>query len=86
MTTLDQLIAQKQDELARLKQKKQKAETAEKVVIGGMILAVARKEPSFAKQLLIMINNEVNRESDKKRLEGIIQELKELANKDQASS
>lgn len=78
MATLEQQIAQKQDELARLKEKAQKQENAQKIVIGGMVLAVARKNPQFAQNLLSMIEREVNRDTDKKRLESVINELREV--------
>lgn len=78
MATLEQQIAQKQDELARLKEKAQKQENAQKIVIGGMVLSVARKNPQFAQNLLSMIDREVNRDTDKKRLESVIGELQEF--------
>lgn len=75
MATLEQQIAQKQDELARLKAKARKLENGEKIILGGMVLSIARKNPQYAKQLLEYINTEVNRESDKNRLRNIIAEL-----------
>lgn len=81
MATLEQQIAQKQDELARLKEKAQKQENAQKIVLGGMVLAVARKNPQFAQSLLAMIDKEVNRDTDKKRLTNIIVELQKFINK-----
>lgn len=81
MATLEQQIAQKQDELARLKEKAQKQENAQKIVLGGMVLAVARKNPQFAQSLLAMIDKEVNRDTDKKRLTNIIIELQKFINK-----
>ena len=75
MATLEQQIAQKQDELARLKAKARKLENGEKIILGGMVLSIARKNPQYAKQLLEYINTEVNRESDKNRLRNIITEL-----------
>ncbi len=41
-----------------------------------MVLSVARKNPQFAQNLLNMINQEVNCDTDKKRLESIINEFK----------
>ncbi|OBX82788.1 hypothetical protein [Faucicola atlantae] len=78
MATLEQQIAQKQDELARLKEKAQKQENAQKIVIGGMVLSVARKNPQFAQNLLSMIDREVNRDTDKKRLESVISDLQQV--------
>ena len=83
MATLEQQIAQKQDELARLKEKAQKQENAQKIVLGGMLLSVARKNNDVARMVLDMINKEVNRDTDKKRLENIIDELKGIVSDNQ---
>lgn len=83
MATLEQQIAQKQDELNRLKEKAKTLENGQKIVLGGMVLSVARKNPQFARQLLSMIGSEINRDTDKKRLENIIDELKAVVNENQ---
>lgn len=83
MATLEQQIAQKQDELARLKEKAQKQENAQKIVLGGMLLSVARKNNDVAKMVLNMINKEINRDTDKKRLESVVSELQGLVNQSQ---
>ena len=44
-----------------------------------MVLSVARKDKNFASQLLSMINTEINRDTDKKRLQGIINDLKNIS-------
>ena len=81
MATLEQQIAQKQDELARLKEKAQKQENAQKIVLGGMLLSVARKNNDVARMVLDMINKEVNRDTDKKRLMNVINELQQFISK-----
>ena len=81
MATLEQQIAQKQDELNRLKEKAQKQENAQKIVLGGMLLSVARKNNDVARMVLDMISKEVNRDTDKKRLESVIIELQEVVTK-----
>lgn len=81
MATLEQQIAEQQDRLARLKEKAQKQENAQKIVLGGMVLSVARNNPQFAQNLLSMINREVNRDTDKKRLESIVIELQQVISK-----
>lgn len=78
MTTLEQQIEQKKDELKRLQEKKHNIETSEKVVIGGMMLSMARKNPQMAQNVLNWIATEVNRDTDKKRLENVISELKKV--------
>ena len=75
MPTIEQKIARKQDELNRLKTKQRKLETAQKVVIGGMILSLAKNDPDRARQLLIDIDNNITRKTDLDRLESVIDDL-----------
>lgn len=75
MPTIEQKIARKQDELNRLKTKQRKLDTAQKVVIGGMILSLAKNDPDRARQLLIDIDSNITRKTDLDRLEGVIDEL-----------
>lgn len=76
MATLEQQLAEAEAEarLARLKEKAKKADTAEKVVIGGMMLAYARKNPNNAKRLLDIMQSEL-REQDLKRVQRAVSEL-----------
>lgn len=69
MFTPEQEQAQLDDQLARLKTKNRKLETGQKIIIGGMMLSLAEKNPAIAKQLKIWINEEVTRKIDIKRLE-----------------
>lgn len=69
MITPEQKQARLDDQLARLKTKNRKLETGQKIIIGGMMLSLAEKNPAIAKQLKIWINEEVTRDIDKKRLE-----------------
>lgn len=69
MITAEQKQARLDDQLARLKTKNRKLETGQKIIIGGMMLSLAEKNPSIAKQLKIWIDEEVTRDIDKKRLE-----------------
>lgn len=68
MATLKQQLAEAEAKVARLKEK------AEKVVIGGMMLTYARKNPNNAKRLLELIQTEL-REQDLKRVQRAIDEL-----------
>ena len=52
MADLEQQLAQLEQKTARLKDRIKRQDTAEKVVIGGMMLAYARKSPANAKRLL----------------------------------
>ena len=81
MATVEQKIAQKEAELARLKQKKRKLENGQKIIIGGMMLTMAKDNPTVSKKLLDWINEHVDRKSDLSRLEGVIEELKTTATK-----
>ena len=74
MATLEQQLAEAEAKVARLKEKAKKQDTAEKVVIGGMMLAYARKNPNNAKRLLDIMQNEL-REQDLKRVQRAVSEL-----------
>ena len=47
--TLEQKIARKEQEVAKLKEQARKLETGQKIVLGGVILAEAKKHPQVAK-------------------------------------
>ena len=76
MATIEQKIAQKEAELARLKAKSRKLETGQKILIGGMMLSLARNDADIAKLLLDKIRNEIVKDADKKRVESVVIELK----------
>lgn len=71
MVTPEQKQAQLEDQLARLKTKNRKLETGQKIIIGGMMLSLADKNPAIATQLKKWINEEVTRKIDKERLKTI---------------
>lgn len=71
MITPEQTQARLDDKLARLKAKNRKLETGQKIIIGGMMLSLAEKNPAIAAQLKKWINEEVTRPIDIKRLEAI---------------
>jgi len=76
MPTIEQKIARKQDELNRLKTKQRKLETGQKVIIGGMMLSLAKEDPHVAQQLLKWIEGNITRKTDLDRLEDVITELR----------
>lgn len=82
--TLEQQIAKKEKDLALLKEKMRKAENGQKIIIGGMMLSIAKKDPIAAQRLLTLINEKVTRKTDISRLESVIIELEEVAKKPQA--
>ena len=76
MPTIEQKIARKQDELNRLKTRQRKLETGQKVIIGGMMLSLAKDDPQIAEQLLNLIGKYITRKTDLDRLEDVITELR----------
>ena len=81
MITLEQKIAQKEDELNRLKEQSRKLENGQKIITGGMMLSIARKDTQRAKTLLEDINREVTKKADLDRMRGVIDELKAIISK-----
>lgn len=77
--TLEQKIAQKEDEIARLKEQARKKENGQKIVIGGLMLSVAKNDSRVAKQLLELIESKVTRKTDLKRLDNVIDDLRKKA-------
>ncbi|MGO2403618.1 hypothetical protein [Psychrobacter sp. PG1] len=81
MATLEQKIAQKEDELARLKAQSRKLENGQKIIIGGMVLSLARNNPQRAKTLLEDIKSQVIKKTDLERMQPIIDELTAIVDK-----
>lgn len=85
MATLEQQLAEAEAKVARLKEKAKKQDTAEKVVIGGMMLAYARKNPNNAKRLLELMETEL-REQDLKRVQRAVSELNLIVGNEQIAN
>lgn len=85
MATLEQQLAEAEAKVARLKEKAKKQDTAEKVVIGGMMLAYARKNPNNAKRLLELMQTEL-REQDLKRVQRAVSELNLIMENEQIAN
>lgn len=73
--TAEQLKAREQDRLARADTKAKSLQNGQKIIVGGMVLAMARKDAGLSRFLLAAIKQEVTRENDIKRLDDIILEL-----------
>ncbi|MCO2575769.1 hypothetical protein FA325_32380 [Pseudomonas aeruginosa] len=73
--TIDQKIAQKEAELARLREKSRALENGQKIILGGMLLAEARKDPKVRQWVIDMAKATVKRDVDQKRLEPLLAEL-----------
>jgi hypothetical protein len=78
--TIDQKIAQKEAELARLRSKGRSLENGQKIILGGMVLAEAKKDPKIRQWLLEMTKLTVKREVDIKRLTPLLEELAAMEN------
>lgn len=82
MITLEQKIAQAEDEVARLKAKKRATDNGQKIIMGGMVLSLAKDNYDLARFLLDNIKTEITRKADLKRLESVITGLEKVVNED----
>lgn len=82
MITLEQKIAQAEDEVARLKAKRQATDNGQKIIMGGMVLSLAKDNYDLARFLLDNVKTEITRKADLKRLESVITGLEKVVNKD----
>lgn len=78
MKTTAQLIAEREADLARLKAKDTQLANGQKIILGGMLLSLAKKDSDLASKVLGWIGDNVKRKEDKKRLEPVIAELEEI--------
>ena len=81
MNTIEQKIARKEAELSRLKEQSRKLENGQKIITGGMMLSIARKDTQRAKTLLEDIEREVTKKADLDRMKSVIDELKAIISK-----
>ena len=77
MLTIEQKLARNEAERKRLMAKKNSLETGQKVIIGGMLLSLARNNVGIAKFLIDNANEHVTRPADVKRIEPLLEELKQ---------
>jgi hypothetical protein len=77
--TIEQKIAQKEAELARLRTQSRKLETGQKIVLGGMLLNAARRDSKMREWLLREVEESIKREVDQKRLAPVLEELQALS-------
>lgn len=77
--TIEQKIAQKEAELARLRGQSRALENGQKIILGGMLLAEARKDAKIRQWLLDMAKATVKRDVDQKRLAPLLAELEAQA-------
>jgi hypothetical protein len=74
--TIDQEIEDLEKKLALKRQTQRKAETNQKIIIGGMMLALAEHDPAAKKRLVELLEKNVTRPADVKRIEPLLAALK----------
>ena len=79
VTPQSQTVAKKMAEIARLKQLENKAQTAIKVLIGGAVLSYASRNSNFAKTLVEILDKNVTRDNDLKRINATLDNLRKKA-------
>ena len=76
MATIEQQIAQKEDELARLRKKSRNLANGQKIILGGMLIHAAGKDAKIRSWLLEEAEESITREADKKRLAPLLDALR----------
>ena len=74
--TIDQEIEDLEKKLALKRQTQRKAETNQKIIIGGMMLALAEHDPAAKKRLVELLEKNVTRPADVKRIDPLLATLK----------
>ena len=74
----EQKAARLQDKLARLRTKNRGLETGQKIILGGMLLAEAQRQPLVRQWVLKLAESTVKREVDRKRLAPLLEELAKM--------
>lgn len=80
---IEQEKARLEQKLAKLNEKSKKEANGQKIIIGGMMLSLAKKNIDVAKYLLKNIETEVTREHDKKRLSPVVEQLQKMIDEDE---
>lgn len=79
--TLDQKIAEAEARLARLRKQERSLENGQKILLGGMLLNAARRDPKMRDWLLEESVRSISREADQKRLKPLLDELQTAKDK-----
>ena len=74
--TLEQKIAAKEAELARLRDRSRQIENGQKIILGGMLMAAARRDQRIRGWVIEEAGTYVTREVDQKRIAPLIEELR----------
>jgi hypothetical protein len=78
MKSIDQKIAEKEAELARLREKSRALENGQKIILGGMVLAAAKEDAKIRAWLLREAEKSITREVDQKRLAPLLDALRRM--------
>lgn len=73
--TLEQKIARKEAELQRLKQKKDKLMTRQKIIVGAVMIDEAYNTPPQAQALIEVLESNITRKSDLTAVQPLIDDL-----------
>lgn len=76
--TIEQKIAEAEAKLNRLRQQSRQLENGQKIILGGLLLAEARKDQRIRQWLIETAGKSITRDVDKKRLEPLLVELMNL--------
>jgi hypothetical protein len=76
LLTREQRIAQLEAKLDRERNALQKLADGQKIIIGGMMLALADHDDAARKRLIELLEKNVTREADLRRIKPLIAELK----------
>lgn len=76
--TIEQKIAETQAKLTRLRNQERQLENGQKIILGGMLLQAAKKDPSMRRWVLDNAAKFVTREADKKRLEPLLEQFRKM--------
>lgn len=82
MRTQEQKIKELEAKLARekakLRKEKRALETGQKVIIGGMMIKMAKDDPKMRAWLISQARQRITREIDQKRLQTLLEELEAM--------
>jgi len=76
--TLEQKITALDAKIARLRQRSRQLETGQKIIIGGMLINAARRDPHVREWLIKEATTNVKRDVDRRRLAPLLDELIKL--------
>lgn len=73
--TLEQKIAEAEARLTRLKKQERSLENGQKIILGGMLINAAQRDPKIRSWLLEEASRSLTRDVDQKRLKPLLDGL-----------